>query len=202
MLHFGKKDRVARAKEFPTPRLRHQIEPLGSPAREDDLISRGGAEVARDALPRFFVSFRRARTQLMKTTMHIRVFVLIVMAKRIKHMSRFLRRGRAVKVNERMAVCLFAEDREILADGLPIHPVTGNLVHAIICSGRGHAPLYSTISINSGLARGTGSFVNSRSRSKQQTKGANFSYENSKSVTGISFHRGGGRRSIIGENKK
>src|ERR1700731_394238 len=146
MLHFGKEDRVTRAKEFPTPRLRHEIDAFGGSAREDDLISRGGAEVARDTLPRFFVSFRRARAQLMKTTMHIRVFVLVVMAKRIEHMSRFLRRGRAVKVDEGMAVCLLAEDREILADGLPIHPVTGNLVHAVICSGRGRAPLYSTVS--------------------------------------------------------
>ena len=82
----------------------------------------------------------------MKTTMHIRVFVLVVMAKRIEHMSRFLRRRRVVKVDEGMAVCLLVEDWEILADGLPIHPVIGNLVHATICSGRGPAPLYSTIS--------------------------------------------------------
>jgi hypothetical protein len=82
----------------------------------------------------------------MQTPMHVRVFVLVVTAKRIQHMSRFLRRGRVVKVDQGMAVCLLAKDREILTDGLPIHPITGNLVHAVICSGRGLAPLYSTTS--------------------------------------------------------
>jgi hypothetical protein len=42
-----------------------------------------------------------------------------------------------------MAVCVLAEDREILADSLPINTATGNLVHIIICSARRCAPLYS-----------------------------------------------------------
>ena len=73
--------------------------------------------------------------------MHVGVFVLVVMAKRIEHGDRFLRRCRAVKIDQRMAVRLLAEDREILTDDIPIDTATGNLVHALICSTRGDAPL-------------------------------------------------------------
>jgi hypothetical protein len=41
-----------------------------------------------------------------------------------------------------MAVRLFAEDREIVADSFPIDAVTCLLVHALICSTRRCAPLY------------------------------------------------------------
>src|SRR5213082_449608 len=45
-----------------------------------------------------------------------------------------------------MAMRLFAEDREILAKALPIHGGVGNLMHPIICSAHGNAPLYSKTS--------------------------------------------------------
>jgi len=42
-----------------------------------------------------------------------------------------------------MAMRLFAEDREILAKGVPIYGAANNLMHTIICSARRDAPLDS-----------------------------------------------------------
>src|SRR5438128_12488399 len=85
--------------------------------------------------------------------MHIRVLMLVVLPKHIEHRSRFLRRGRIVEIDQRMAVCLLAEDREILADSLPIGGASGNLVHKLICSTRSCAPVYSQPKIDNSLAR-------------------------------------------------
>src|SRR5439155_8344407 len=92
---------------------------------------------------RFFVGFRRARAEQMQPTVHICVFVLVVMPKRVDHRTWLLRGCRAIEINKRMAVCLFAQDREILAKGVPIHTAAGNFVHTLICSTRRRAPLYS-----------------------------------------------------------
>jgi hypothetical protein len=42
-----------------------------------------------------------------------------------------------------MAVGPLAQDREILADSLPIYDAAGHLVHGLICSTRGRAPVDS-----------------------------------------------------------
>jgi hypothetical protein len=39
-----------------------------------------------------------------------------------------------------MAVCLFAQNREIFAKGLPIYGAASNLMHIVICSARRCAP--------------------------------------------------------------
>ena len=75
--------------------------------------------------------------------MHVGIVVFVIIPKRIEHRPRLLRRRRAVKVDQRMAVRPLTEDREILADSLPIYAATGNLVHTIICPARRCAPLYS-----------------------------------------------------------
>ena len=85
MLHFGEQDHVARAKKFSAPRLRDEIDALGRAAGEDDLVGARRADVVRDALPRVFVSFRRARAQLVQAAMHIGVVVLVVIPQRIEH---------------------------------------------------------------------------------------------------------------------
>src|SRR6266446_141596 len=79
--------------------------------------------------------------------MHVGVFVLVVSSKRIQHTSRFLRRCGAVKVDQRMAVRLFAEDREIFANGVPVYGASCDLVHTLICSMRQCAPPYSRIKL-------------------------------------------------------
>ena len=78
--------------------------------------------------------------------MHICIFVFVIMPKRIENGARFLRSGRAVKINQGMSMRLLPEDWKILTNGIPIYSATGNLVHSVICSRRCCAPLYSGIS--------------------------------------------------------
>src|SRR5205823_1118165 len=125
------------------PGLRHKIDALGRPAREDDFLSTRRADVLRDALPRLFVSFRRARTQRVQAAMHIGIVVLVKITKRVDHCARFLRSRSAIKINQRMPVGLLAKNWEILANSTPIHLARGSLMHPIMCSTRCDAPLDS-----------------------------------------------------------
>src|SRR5207245_7496802 len=129
---------------FPAPRLRHQIDAFGRPASEDDLVGCRSADVFRDVLPGNFVSFRRARAQLMQAAMHVGVVVLVVIPQRIQHRLWLLRCRGAVEVDQGMAVGPLAQDREILADSLPIYSAAGYLVHSLICSTSRRAPLASS----------------------------------------------------------
>ena len=74
--------------------------------------------------------------------MHIGVVVLVVMLERIEDRTRFLRRGRIVKIDQRPAMHLFAEDREVLANRIPIEGAARDFVHSLICDATGGAPLY------------------------------------------------------------
>src|SRR5205814_7421563 len=112
---------------------RDKIYAFGSSTGENYFVGSGGAQVVRYPLSRFFVGCRRARAQFMETTMHIGVFVLVVISKRIQHISRFLRRRGVVKVDQRMAVRLFAEDGEIFGTGGAVYGARCELVFAIIC---------------------------------------------------------------------
>src|SRR5438477_6810501 len=85
--------------------------------------------------------------------MHVCIFVFVIMPKRIENGPWLLRSGRAVKVNQGMPVRSLAEDCEILTNRIPIYSATGDLVHSVICSTRGSAPLYSGISSCRKMAR-------------------------------------------------
>jgi len=77
--------------------------------------------------------------------MNICVFMLVVTVKRLDDRTRLLRGCGAIKINQRMPIGLLAQNREILANRLPIDGSGSNLVHTIICSTRWDAPLYSDI---------------------------------------------------------
>src|ERR1700736_1218790 len=149
MRHFREKDHIPFAKKFLAPRLCHQINAFRGSACEHDLIATRSAKVVRHTLARFFVGFRRARAQLMQPTMYIRIFMLVIMPQRIEHISRFLRRRGAIKIDQGMTVRLLVKDREIFADGVPIYVATSNLVHTLISSTRRGAPPYSGAAFSS-----------------------------------------------------
>jgi len=77
-----------------------------------------------------------------QATMNISILMLIIGPKRLDHRPRFLGGGRAIKIDQRMAMGLFVQNREIFAKGLPIYCAASSLVHTIICSTRRCAPLY------------------------------------------------------------
>ena len=74
--------------------------------------------------------------------MHIGVVVLVIMLKRIEDRTRFLCRRRVVKIDQRLAVHPFTEDREVLANRIPIEGAARDFVHSLICDATGGAPLY------------------------------------------------------------
>src|SRR5437867_359481 len=143
MLHYRQQNHISFANKFSAPSLRHKIDALGGSTREHDFVSACSADVFCNAPSRFFISFRRARAQRVQSAMHIRVFVFVIAPKRVDYCPRFLRGCGAIKIDQRMAVRLLTQDREILADGAPVYTAASNLVHAIICSTRCRAPLYS-----------------------------------------------------------
>src|SRR4029077_132140 len=124
------------------PSLGHQIDALSGSAREDDFVCAHCTDVFLNTLPRLFVSFCRPRTQSMQSTMDICILMFIEIPKRLDHHTRLLRGCRAIEIDQRMAMRLFAEYREILAKALPIYGGVRNLVHPIICSAHGNALLY------------------------------------------------------------
>src|SRR5438552_19134807 len=141
MLHDRQENYVSFANKFSTPRLGHQINALGGPAREDDFVRVGSAEVISHALPRFFVGFRRARAQRVQSAMDIRVVVLVKIPERLDHHARLLRSCSAIEIDQRMPMRPFAQDLEILANSGPINGLGGKLVHTTICY---QAPLRTT----------------------------------------------------------
>jgi hypothetical protein len=66
--------------------------------------------------------------------MNVRVVVFVKILQRLDHSARFLRTRSAIKINQRMPVCLLAEDWEIFTTSAPVHSAGDNLVHTIICS--------------------------------------------------------------------
>ena len=74
--------------------------------------------------------------------MHIGVVVLVIMLERIEDRTRFLCCRRIVKINQGSSVHFFAENREVLANRIPIEGVARDFVHYLICDATGGAPLY------------------------------------------------------------
>ena len=78
----------------------------------------------------------------MQTAMHIGVVVLVVMPERIDDRARLLRRRRVIKIDQRLAVHPFAEDREVLANRIPIEGAARYFVHSLICDAGHDLPLH------------------------------------------------------------
>src|SRR5437899_8863945 len=140
MLHYGEEDHISFANKFSAPCLRHQINALSGSARKHDFVSTCSADIVRDPLARVFISFRGAGAQRVQSTVHICVFMLVVSVRRVEDSPRFLRGRGVIKIDQAMAVRLFAENREILADSVPVCTGGSNLVHTTICSTGWDAP--------------------------------------------------------------
>src|SRR5438094_5705890 len=75
--------------------------------------------------------------------MNICVLMLVKIPKRLDDRARLLRSRGAIKINQRMPMCLFAQNREILANSVPVQTAARTLVHPTICSTRRYAPTHS-----------------------------------------------------------
>lgn len=145
MLHLREQNHIVRAEKFSAPRLRHQVNAFRRPARKDDLVRARRPHVSCNSRPRCFVSLRRARAQLVQTSMHIRVVVFVIGTQRLDDRARLLRRRRIIEINQRMPMHLLIQDREIFPERLPIRRLFRNLMHPSMCGTLRGAPTHLSV---------------------------------------------------------
>ena len=137
VLHDREHDLVALLQSLAAEGVGDEIDRLGGVAGEDDLFRPSGIEERTHLLARAFVGLGRGIGEVMQAAMHIGVFVRVGVLDAIEHRLRLLRRGRVVEIDERLAIDLHAEDREILADAGDVIGAVGD------CGMHGHARLAS-----------------------------------------------------------
>ena len=113
VLHLGEHDHVAAADRLATPRVRHEVDRLGGVAREDDLVRVRRADEPRDLGARLLVGRCRSLADLVDPAMDVGVVLAVELVDRVDDDLRLLARGRRVEVDERLAVDLRAQDREV-----------------------------------------------------------------------------------------
>ena len=64
--------------------------------------------------------------------MNIRVVALVVIPQRFDDGARLLSRRRVIEINQRMAVHILIEDREVFPHRLPINRRLGTLMHVLM----------------------------------------------------------------------
>jgi hypothetical protein len=104
VLEIGHDYEVARAEVVETPGVRDEIQRLGRTAREDHLAFRWRVHESSHFGARRLVSGRRALGEPVDATVDVRIRVLVVVAHRVEHLARLLRRSSRVEECDRLAV--------------------------------------------------------------------------------------------------
>ena len=120
MLELGDHDHVAGAEVVEPPRVGDQVDRFGRAAREDHLAIRRRVDVRAYLLARALVACGRALGERIDATVHVGVRVLVELAHRVEHLTRFLGRRGRVEVRNGLAVEQLLEDGEIGAQLLRI----------------------------------------------------------------------------------
>ncbi len=115
VLHLGEQDHVAGLRFLVPHDVGDEVDAFGGAAGEDDFVGAAGVDEFRGAGAGGFESGGGAIAQFVDAAMDVGVVVLVIMAQRLDHRARFLRRGGVVEINQRLAMDLLVEDREILA---------------------------------------------------------------------------------------
>ena len=116
VLHDREHDLVARLDALAAERIGDEVDRLGGVAREDDLLGALGVEEAAHLLARALVGLGRRIGEIVQAAMHVGVFGGVGLLDAVEHLFRLLRRGGVVEIDERLAVDLHRQGREILAD--------------------------------------------------------------------------------------
>ena len=128
VLHDREHDLVARLDALAPERVGDKIDGLGGVAGEDDLFLAGGIEEGRDFLARAFVGFGRLVGEIVQAAMHVGVLRRVGAIEPIEHRPRLLRRSGVVEVDQRLAIDLRRQDREIRADAVDVVGAVGQCV--------------------------------------------------------------------------
>ena len=138
MLHDREHDLVAGLDALAAERIGDEIDRFRGVAGEDDLFLAPGIEEGRDLLARALVGLGRLIGEIMQAAMHIGVLRRIGLMQPVEHGVRLLRRGGVVEIDQRLAIDLRREDREIRADAVDVIGAIGRagVVHLLAS----HAP--------------------------------------------------------------
>ena len=137
VLDLGQQDLVIRAHVVVAPRPRHQVDRLGGPAGEDDLVRPCGVDESRDPCAGVLILRGGVLAERVQAAVDVRVVRLVVLANRVNDRPRLLRGRRVVQVDERLVVDPLRQDREVGTDPRDIKRVRADAGHAILGGIRG-----------------------------------------------------------------
>ena len=120
VLHDREHDLVALADSHAAERAGDEVDRLGGVAGEDDLLGAAGIEEAAHGLARLLEALRRRVGEVVQAAVHVGVLEAVGVIHRLDHRARLLRRGAVVEIDERLAVDLAEQDREVGADALDV----------------------------------------------------------------------------------
>ncbi len=130
--HAGDEDLVARAQAAPGEGRGHQVDALGGAAGPDHLLARGRVDEAAHRVARALEGAGGTIAQRVRAAVHVGIDLAVVGRDRLDHRHRLLRGRGVVEVDQRLAVDLLREDRELGAQAPGIEGRNGG------CTGRRH----------------------------------------------------------------
>ncbi len=139
MLHDGEHDLVALADLHAAVGRGHEVDGLGSVAGEDDLVDARGIEEAAHDLARVLEALRRGVREIVQAAVNVGVFEAIGVVHGLDHRQRLLGGGAVVEIDQRLAVDLAEQDREIgpeLLDVVIVRRLVARFVELIACRNR------------------------------------------------------------------
>src|SRR5439155_19243892 len=101
------------AKIREAPGVGDEVDRFGRVADEDDLALGGGVDERPDLLASALEPRGRALAELVDASMHVCVRRLVEGRHRVEHLPRLLRARGRVEIDERLAVEVLLEDREV-----------------------------------------------------------------------------------------
>ena len=119
MLHDREHDLVALADVRLAVGGRHEVDRLGDVTGEDDLFAAAGVDELRHLGAGALIGLGRGVGEVVQAAMHIGVFGRVGLHDAVEHRSRLLRGRRVVEIDQRLAVDLHGQRREILAHPRP-----------------------------------------------------------------------------------
>ena len=117
MLHGRNDDLISSADVRSTVGLRYKVDAFCRAADEDDLPRISRVQKPLHLASRRFIRLGGPFTQLVHAPVDVGVVHLVETRERLNDAFRLLARRRVVKIDERLAMHLLRENREILADG-------------------------------------------------------------------------------------
>jgi len=131
VLHDREHDLVAFLDALATEGIGDQVDRLGGVAGEDDLFLAPGIEELLHGLARALVGLGCFVGEIMQATVYVGVLLGIGLVDAVEHRLRLLRRGRVVEIDQRLAVDLHRQRREVRADAVDVEGSVGHCrVHA------------------------------------------------------------------------